>query len=105
MQKISRRKIIIKDEKSNKKSEGTERGIKYTSTVKRTRGFKRMEAKNVRRMEMIPYNSLIVGIDISKNIHSIWMSNMRKEPLGRMKIKHSEAGMEELIKVSNNIKE
>lgn len=64
---------------------------------KLTRGFIRAQRKGERLREIAPDDALIVGMDLAHKHHCVWISNVQKEPLDRLRIENVPLGMDALI--------
>jgi len=64
---------------------------------KPTRGFIRAQRKRERLREIVPDDALIVGMDLAHKHHCVWISNVHKEPLDRLRIENVPLGMDALI--------
>ena len=63
-----------------------------------TRGMVRHEAKRDRRKKQLPDRSVIVGLDIGKRHHAVWMIDQAMRPLARTKVAATPAGIADMLR-------
>ncbi len=61
--------------------------------MQQTRGMVRHEAKRDHRRQQLPDEAVIVGLDIGKRRHAIWMIDPTMKPLGRNTIEATPDGL------------
>ncbi len=61
--------------------------------MQQTRGMVRHEAKRDHRRRQLPDEAVIVGLDIGKQRHAIWMIDPTMKPLGKAKIEATPEGL------------
>jgi transposase len=66
--------------------------------MRHTRGMVRHEAKRDRRRKQLPDGSVIVGLDIGKRRHAVWMIDPAMRPLGRTKVAATPAGIADMLR-------
>jgi transposase len=65
--------------------------------MQHTRGMLRHQAKRQGRRTDLPDRSLIVGVDIGKRRHAVWMIDPSMRPLGKTKIEASPQGLTAML--------
>jgi transposase len=65
--------------------------------MRHTRGMVRHGAKRDRRKKQLPDRSLIVGLDIGKRRHAVWMIDPAMRPLGKSKVAATPAGIADML--------
>lgn len=70
---------------------------------KLTRGFIRAQRKWGKLREIVPEDALIVAMDLAQKQHCVWISNVQKQPLHRLRIDNTPLGMDALIERAKSV--
>jgi transposase len=73
--------------------------------MQKTRGMVRHESKRDRRRRQLPDQALIVGLDIGKHHHAIWMIDPAMRPVGKLKIEATPAGLTKMLAKAETARE
>ena len=69
-----------------------------------TRGMVRHETKLDRRRKRLPQRALIVGLDIGKRRHAVWMIDPESKPLARAKIEATPSGISDMLQRAERVR-
>lgn len=61
-------------------------------------GFRRRRAKQAAAEAFLAGNPLIVGLDLAKQQHAVWLTSRQRVPIRRFMIAHSLEGLEKLLR-------
>ncbi len=70
-----------------------------------SKGLKRKLKKHEDKARLLEGNPMIVGMDLAREKHAVWVTDRSRRPVERFTVEHSSEGMDRLINSIQNLKE
>src|ERR1700722_13592003 len=85
---------------------GRKRPASAEDSDRETKGFRRRREKRARAAAFLEGNPLIVGLDLAKRRHAVWLAKRDLTPIKRFMVEHSPEGLAKLLeRVEHHAKE